>query len=142
MPAQESEHIALKPSDKEASYTYAYEVGTRNELEIQGINPEDSYTYYEISANENAVDDRIAELENAYGAMEVVESPIEANDKINVSAIELDENNAPKKMAGKVLLNCLFSVSKKNTKQILLARQKETKSLSIYLNLLLEIPTQ
>ncbi|HOY11838.1 MAG TPA: trigger factor [Saprospiraceae bacterium] len=97
LPAQESEHISLRPSDKEATYTYSYEVGTRNELEIQGINPEDSYTYYEITANENAVDDRIAELENAYGAMEVVDSPIEANDKVNVSAIELDENNAPKK---------------------------------------------
>lgn len=97
LPAEGQQQISLNPSDSNAVYQFDYEVGTRNELNIKGIAAEDSYTTYQIQGGEDVVADRIKELEHAYGQMEEVDEAILVNDKIDVSAVELDENGAAKK---------------------------------------------
>lgn len=97
LPAEGQQSISLNPADANASYTFEYEVGTRNELDINGISPEDVYETYTITGSEDVVEDRIKELEHAYGKMEIVDEAVEINDKVDVSAVELNEELTPKK---------------------------------------------
>lgn len=97
LPAEGQSSILLNPTNAEASYTFEYEVGTRNELDIKGINADDTYETYTISGSEEVVEERVKELEHAYGTMDIVSEPILVNDKIDVSAAELNEEGSPKK---------------------------------------------
>ncbi|MEZ4910155.1 MAG: trigger factor [Saprospiraceae bacterium] len=79
-------------TDTSKNYVFKFELGIKPNIEIKGINPEDSYTLYKIEVPEIKIDEAIVSLLKRNGTHENIEGTLQSGDLIYVDVKENDEN--------------------------------------------------
>lgn len=79
------------------SYTFKFEIGLAPEFEVQGISADSKLPFYDISVNEETVDEEIenARRKNSTGFQTNI-TDVEEGDMLGISLQELDADGAPK----------------------------------------------
>jgi len=95
--SENQELLALRPSDKTAEYDFSYDIGMYEPINLIGVSPTDSYPFYKIDVKDTDLETELNKLSESMGSIEPVELPIAEFDEVEVSAIELNHDNTPKK---------------------------------------------
>lgn len=91
------ELLALRPSDKTMEYNFSYDIGVYEPINLVGVSPTDSYPFYKVEVKDSDLEEELTKLAESMGSVEPVEAPIEEFDQVEVSAVELNDDNTPKK---------------------------------------------
>jgi trigger factor len=123
----DQEQIELIPTDKERIYSMSYDIGLVENLQINGISDQDTYTKYTIEVAEEDVATEMNAMAKQMGAYAFVDSAVEEFDKINLSAVEL-ENGEDKKDGWQSSFEVyISSIPDEDTKQMFIGKiQGET----------------
>lgn len=102
--------------DSTKPYEFQFEMGKAPEFDIKGIADGTQYDYYKVQVGAEKVEERLMSARKAYGEQVETTGPIEDNDMVYFTAVELD-GDAPKadgwKSEFSVLINRLADGSVK-----------------------------
>jgi trigger factor len=119
------ELLALRPSDKTAQYDFSYDIGVYETINLVGVSPTDSYSFYKIDIKDTDLEEELTKLAESMGSIEVVEAPIDEFDQVEVSAVELNDDNTPKKDGWQSNFDFhISSIGTENIKNDLLGKEK------------------
>lgn len=89
LPSTEQEQIDFDLGELE-DYEFKFDLGIAPAFEVQGVGPDDEYTYYKVEVTDEEIDDRLQDFRKRQGNKVEVET-VEAEDIITFEARELTE---------------------------------------------------
>ncbi len=81
--------------DNLSTYTFQFDLGVAPDFEVKGLDMGTVYNYYKVKVGDDKVNERMEAARKHYGERIETTGPIEEDDMVNFSAVELD-GDAPK----------------------------------------------
>ena len=81
--------------DNMSTYTFQFDLGVAPDFEVKGLDLGTEYDYYKVKIGDDKVNERLESARKHFGERVETTEPIEEDDMVNFSAVELD-GDAPK----------------------------------------------
>lgn len=112
--------------DSTQPYEFQFDIGKAPEFDLRGIADGTAYDYYKVQVSDEKVEDRLMSARKAYGEQVETTGPIEDNDMVHFSAVELD-GDEPKADGWKTAFSVLVKDLVDDVKDEIKSKQKGDK---------------